>query len=237
MPPHNQVFNMKKQTIVQLFERFKSNHHQWDVWRDFCECAAISIINRVDIKNFDTREARYLNIIKRYSASEILLFTECLSSLIDEISEYPTRDVLGGAFTELGLYNAHAGQFFTPTSISTLMAKLQIPGMKQQIAEKGLVTVHEPAIGSGSTIIGMVNAMRESGLNYQQSLFVEGWDIDERAIHMCYLQLSLLHVPARLIYGDSLRMEARAVWCTPAYFMRQNTSGVQLKKIIQELAA
>lgn len=227
---------MKNPSLIQLFNRFNANRHSWDAWRDFCTCAAISLSNAVDKQNFDEREARYLQIIGRYSKPEQYLFCECLAALTDELSEYPTRDVLGGAFMELGLANAHAGQFFTPTSLCTLMAKLQIPGMKQQIAENGVVTVHDPAIGSGSMIIGMVNAMREEGLNYQRSLYVEGWDIDERAIHMCYLQLSLLHVPARLFHGDSLRQQVHGVWQTPAYYMR-STAAEPVQNVLEILAA
>lgn len=228
---------MIKPTLLQLFSHFDTRHNKWDAWRDFCACAAIAISNRVDHQHYDEREERYKRIVQRYTVLDVMRFKECLCALTDEISEYPTRDVLGEAFAELGLTNDRAGQFFTPSSLSTLLAKLQIPDAKLQIAQQGMVTLHDPAIGSGSMVIGMANAMRAEGLNYQTSLFVEGWDIDERAIHMCYLQLALLHIPARLIHGDTLRQQQHAIWCTPAYFMRKSTSIETLNNAMKILAA
>lgn len=44
-------------------------------------------------------------------------------------------------------------------------------------------------------------------------------DIDPRAVHMAYAQLSLLHVPARLIVGNALSGEIREQWFTPAHIL------------------
>jgi hypothetical protein len=57
------------------------------------------------------------------------------------------------------------------------------------------------------------------GLNYQQQLHMTGIDIDERAIHVAYTQLPLLHIPTALYVGNTLIMEMREVWYTPAHIM------------------
>jgi hypothetical protein len=39
------------------------------------------------------------------------------------------------------------------------------------------------------------------------------------AAHMAYVQLSLLGIPGIVVVGDTLRMESRAVWYTPAHIV------------------
>lgn len=48
--------------------------------------------------------------------------------------------------------------------------------------------------------------MLSQGVNYQQT-HVTAVGVDIRAVHMAYLQLSLLHVPAIIIHGNSLSLE------------------------------
>jgi hypothetical protein len=87
---------------------------------------------------------------------------------------------------------------------------------KPAIAEKGYVSVGEPAVGGGAMIIALAHEMKRQGLNYQRQLYVTATDIDLRAVHMAYLQLSLLHIPAVVINGDTIRMIEYSRWYTPA---------------------
>ncbi|MEW9612982.1 hypothetical protein AB3G45_03885 [Shinella sp. S4-D37] len=66
-------------------------------------------------------------------------------------------------------------------------------------------------------IIALAEAILESGFNYQQLLHVTAVDIDPRAVHMAYIQFSLLHIPATVIVGDSLAMRFREEWHTMAH--------------------
>ena len=36
---------------------------------------------------------------------------------------------------------------------------------------------------------------------------------------MCYLQLSLLHIPAEIVIGNTLSLEVRSVMRTPAHYL------------------
>ncbi|MCQ9372281.1 hypothetical protein NQ024_13740, partial [Corynebacterium sp. 35RC1] len=38
-------------------------------------------------------------------------------------------------------------------------------------------------------------------------------------VHMTYVQLALLHIPAVVILGNSLMLEEREVWYTPAHVL------------------
>lgn len=44
-------------------------------------------------------------------------------------------------------------------------------------------------------------------------------DVDRRAALMCYLQLSLLGIPAEIIVGNALTLEIRERWFTPAHIL------------------
>jgi hypothetical protein len=43
--------------------------------------------------------------------------------------------------------------------------------------------------------------------------------VDRMAALMCYIQLSLWNVPAEVIVGNTLSLEIREVWYTPAHHM------------------
>ncbi len=57
------------------------------------------------------------------------------------------------------------------------------------------------------------------GHNPAHKLWVQCVDVDRLASLMCYLQLSLWHVPAEVVIGNSLTMEVRQKLYTPAHYM------------------
>ena len=57
------------------------------------------------------------------------------------------------------------------------------------------------------------------GVNYQQHLHVTCIDTDIKAVHMAYIQLSLLHVPAVVIHGNTISGECWGEWRTPAHVL------------------
>ena len=61
--------------------------------------------------------------------------------------------------------------------------------------------------------------MRAQDINYQQRLHVTAVDIDRRAVHMAYIQFTLMHIPAVVIVGNSLSMEMHEYWYTPAHIL------------------
>jgi hypothetical protein len=87
---------------------------------------------------------------------------------------------------------------------------LMLAGSEEEIGktieERGFMIAQEPAVGSGAMIVALAEAIRDAGFNYQQLLHVAAVDIDRRAVHMAYIQFSLLHIPAIVPVGDSLPM-------------------------------
>lgn len=47
---------------------------------------------------------------------------------------------------------------------------------------------------------------------------------------MCYLQLSLWHIPAEIIIGNTLSMEIREVYYTPAHYLGNWDARLKLQK-------
>ena len=66
-------------------------------------------------------------------------------------------------------------------------------------------------------IVAAIDALNEAGVNYSWNAFVDCGDIDPRCVHMTYLTLSLLGVPAVVRRGDALALDYSETWYTPAY--------------------
>ncbi|MCY1740975.1 N-6 DNA methylase [Ensifer sp. SL37] len=205
--------------IVKLFETFRYKHDLHATFSDWCECAAISISNAADLSHRDKREARYLEIARKYKRSELETFTHIFGELTLAMEQAP-RDVLGQVFHALELHNTARGQFFTPYPLCQMMARMLIGSpdeLARTINRRGFIVAQEPAVGAGAMIIALAEAMKEAGHNYQQCLHVTAVDIDRRAVHMAYIQFSLMHIPAVVIEGDSLAMKFREEWVTLAH--------------------
>lgn len=204
--------------LMQLISHASHRFSTWDIFRDFVEMSALAMSNTVDLRHREQREAQYMELIKKYNERELQHFPKMLGELVMAMETGP-GDILGRVYQELELANKWTGQFFTPDSICRLMGQMQVGDMKQKINEMGFITVLEPAIGGGAMIIALALALKESGINYQQSIVVTGVDIDIKSIHMSYLQLSLMHIPAVLIHGNTLTVEEWSHWYTPAFIL------------------
>lgn len=205
--------------FVTLINANARRYRHREVFSDFCEMLAIAFSNAVDKRQAVEREARYMHLIGRYEAGEqarFPLMTQCIQeSLMLEM-----KDSLGEIYMTMELSDGRRGQFFTPSTISSLMAKITAGDMAKQIEQKGFITVNDPAAGAGSTLIGVASEIRDLGLNYQKSIHVTTTDIDLLAVHMAYIQFSFLHVPAKIIHGNGLWPRAEdPQWVTPAHVL------------------
>ncbi|MDM0029150.1 N-6 DNA methylase [Variovorax saccharolyticus] len=193
-------------------------HRLHAVFADFCELCALSISNAVDRAQFDAREARYLQIVARYERDEVLRFSQMLGVLTQWL-EVGFADCLGDLFMSLELGDHWKGQFFTPFSVASLMAQLTVLDARETIEAQGFLSVSEPACGAGAMVIACAEALHLQGINYQKTMHVTATDLDATAAHMAYLQLTLLHVPAIIVHGNSLTLKQYGYWVTPAHVL------------------
>jgi hypothetical protein len=216
--PAAKRMNDHHHAFTKLFQQNCDRHRPHSVFSDFCEVSAIAVSNAVDRAQREQREARYMQIASAYSRDELTRFAHMLGC-VTEALEDGMHDCLGQLFMALEMANHWKGQFFTPYELCGLMARTTLQDAPAQIAERGFITISEPASGAGAMVIAVADALREMGLNYQQCMHATTVDVDQTAAHMCYVQLSLLHVPATVVVGNSLTLEERAHWYTPAHVL------------------
>lgn len=204
--------------FAKLVDENSRSRHQYTVFKDFCELAALSFSNAVDRAQFELREARYLQIVKGYPPEEVARFPKMLACLTLSL-EAGMKDCLGQLFMALELGNSRAGQFFTPYHVCSLMARMICGGVKEQCEARGFVRVMEPAVGAGGMVIATAEAIADEGINYQQAMHATCIDIDATAVHMAYVQQTLLHIPAMIVHGNALSMEQWGYWLTPAHVL------------------
>jgi hypothetical protein len=208
-------------SLTKLIESLAYRHSTWQVLSDFAEMAALSLSNAVDLAQRAAREARYMEVIKRYKPEELAKFPQMLAILTDALEE-ETGDVLGRTFHDLELHNKWSGQFFTPYPLCQMMAKMTLSDeavVREKIESRGFVTAQEPACGSGAMVIALAQGLRDMGINYQQHLHVTAVDVDAKCVHMAYVQFALLHIPAVIVHGNTLTLEEYGQWHTPAHIL------------------
>jgi hypothetical protein len=199
----------------KIMNALSHKHQAWQVFSDFCEMAALSLANGI-IKS-DTREQRYLDIVKRYEKAEVEQIARLFQITIDGVDLH--SDFLGEMFMTLELYNKWTGQFFTPIDLSRMIAELNLHGIEETIKREGFFTALEPACGSGGMVIALASALYDKGINPQQTMHVTAIDLDPTAAHMAYIQMSLHGIPGAVFIGDTLRMEMRDCFVTPMHYM------------------
>lgn len=221
-----------RQDFIKLFNRLAQHKHRYELFRDFVTMSAIALHNA--IHKDETLEQEYLQIVGQYREEEVDGMTQLLALLI-ELMEPEPRDVLGELYMELELGNDQTGQYFTPPEISELMATLNV---SQQLInlEQPFITLSEPACGAGGMVLAFVKAMMLHQHNPSEKLWVQCIDIDRLAGLMCYLQLSLWHIPAQVIIGNTLTLNFRQQWFTPAHYMGNWEVRLQCRRLEEQLA-
>ncbi|MCI9427352.1 MAG: SAM-dependent DNA methyltransferase [Eubacterium sp.] len=223
-----------EKSFLDIFHRLCYRHHTWQVWRDFVMMSACAIANAVDHRSDvqKLREDSYLETVKRYSKEEIEQLCELLAVTVSALDKNPAQDFLGGLYMKLNFGNENKGQFFTPWHIAELMAKIQMDdAIAGKIDSEGYISVNDSCCGAGCMLMAFADVCKNSlKVNYQQSVFFVGQDIDPLAAMMSYIQISLLGCPGYIVVGNSLTdsiggtvleplsHKPEDIWFTPLYF-------------------
>lgn len=165
----------------------------------------------------DLIEAEYMAIIAKYNKEEALLFSNLLAELALGLAS-EIGDFLGEVFMTMELGSARLGQFFTPYHLAKLMAQVTIGDKVSILSNKPFFTVSEPTCGAGGMIIAVADYLLESNFNPTETMWCEARDLDPVAAMMCYVQLSLLSIPARVVTGNTLTLEENRVFYTPSHY-------------------
>lgn len=209
-----------RKAMTKLLESMSPRWRTWDAFNAFIESAAVAIANAATLQStpqWREREDRYAQITQRFG-EDAEAFPRLLAHLTSALTVEP-RDQLGLLASELEVLSKGHGQYFTPFEVSRFMAALTLDNdqTREHIERHGFVTIHEPAAGAGGMVIAAAHTLRDMGFNPQAHLHATCWDIEDTAAHMCYVQLSLLGIPAVVVLGNTLTLEARQVLETPAH--------------------
>lgn len=214
--------------FVKAIKGLCYGHELWRVWNDAVMMMALSISNAIDAKRRDKREEQYLSIIKTYTEQEINEFPKLFALVTLALEQNPDQDFLGKMFMQLELSNKWKGQFFTPFSVSKMMAEMQLHDAQELIERQGWISVCDPCVGAGAMLLAAVSTCREKNINYHDHVLFVGQDIDQMAALMAYIQLSLLGCPGYIKVGNSLTdpmtgpelfgEDSENMWFTPFYF-------------------
>ncbi|EBW6041393.1 hypothetical protein A4J19_28030, partial [Salmonella enterica subsp. enterica serovar Oranienburg] len=145
MNPHIQEF-------VSVFNRIAPHENRWQVFSDFAHMAAAALYNA--IHRDPTVEADYLRRVKRYSKEDAVQMSGLLAAVTDGLEFSPT-DFLGQLLMTLELGNQYLGQYFTPYSVSYMMARMNMADRLPELEDgsREYITVCDPACGAGGMIV------------------------------------------------------------------------------------
>lgn len=227
-----------KHDIKRLFQSTMVGLDDYSVLSDFFELSAIAIRNAVDLRpSRKEYERRHENIMHKYTPEQRTAFATALAMFQDEIMQAldggTFHDWAGEIYMESETYNKNTAQFFTPYAVSQVLSRI---ANEEEIKAKithdpdAVFTIHEPTCGAGGLIVAAIEHIRNMGINYAWNVFVDCGDIDPRCVHMTYVTLSLLGVPAVVRLGDALLLDYHETWPTPAYIMAYPHFAKQLSK-------
>lgn len=213
--------NSHQKKFISIIEALASSSgvRAKTLFRDFAAMAALELSSAVDLRTRDLRRAELASLRSRYTAAQLEQMSALLSCAIESL-QAEMHDCLGQIYMQLNIGNEDRGQFFTPYEVAHLLAHINLGGSDKIIARRGYVTMDEPAAGAGCMAIVFASVLSERGHNYQQSMHARLTDIDMTAVHMSYVQLSLLYIPALIVHGDALRPRpGDGHWYTPAHIL------------------
>ncbi|MGG9067610.1 N-6 DNA methylase [Enterobacter hormaechei] len=214
--PRLMSIDTARKQFIRLFNQTARHLHRWDVFSDFVRLAA----SELDIARIRTPEniEQSGKICARYDADDIRNFHELFNLMVSAL-EAKFHDFIGSIFMELELGSGGMGQYFTPYSVQSMMARMLIPGIQEKIAREGIATISDPACGSAGMIIAYAECLLEADVNPSAHLFASCIDVDPIAADMAFIQLSLLGIAAEVVTGNTLTMQFNRVRYTPVYYL------------------
>ena len=208
--------NIQQKEFIKIIKTIDYSRQNWEKFYDFCELSALTLrlpfygeLVVDDIKRLH----------KKYKQEDIVKFDTMFELMVDSL-EISYHDFLGDIFQEMELHNKYKGQFFTPYPVCKMMSQMTLDdNVKDIVQDKGYFTCSDPACGAGATLIAVVENVRTLGLNPSTDVYMVAQDVDQLASYMCYIQLSLCGVAAKIVHGNTLSGEIFSEWYTPVYFL------------------
>ena len=91
--------------------------------------------------------------------------------------EHGGCDFLGSVASQMEVLNARIGQFFTPYTVSRMIAEMSLQDIAPIIEANGFVTISEPACGAGGMVLAAADVLQKQGLDIGTQMLVNAVDI------------------------------------------------------------
>lgn len=235
-----------EKNLIDIIDKLSYGRQRWQIWQDLITVMACSINVAVDRTpgRFNARKKELDDALERLGGIE--LPGKAFDTVVDALEENPDQDFLGNMYMALELGNHWTGQFFTPYSVSRMMAKISLGNIKAAVEKQGWISVCDPCIGGGAMLVAAANEAKEQGVNFQQNILFVGQDIDPIVGMMAYVQISLLGCPGYIVVANTLSnpiigdpliplaKPGQEFWYTPLYFS-DIWNGRRQARILQSL--
>jgi len=197
-PPKEENFRF----ILESMARTKGS--LTSVFSDFASITACTYA-------MQTREEEYLATIKGYEREELNQFAKAMAFMVNEMNDKPFIDILGPYHCEVqSKFTRDAGgEFYTPQEVGKLMAKVGL-NVKDVVEAGKPITINDPAAGSGGLILSLAEEFANA--KAVDLMRVTCQDISKVGCDMAYINMTLWGIPARIIWGDTLRMTVKDQW-------------------------
>jgi len=207
-----------RQQFIRAFRSLTHHRDPYEVLTDFLERAfcALHKTTLPPSAAADAIEARYMAVVRRNRPEYVRGMPELLGLTTMAMAEGGC-DFLGQVTMELELPNQQLGQFFTPYELSRMMAEMTFDTADEIIAERGFVTMQEPACGAGGMIVAAADVLTARGIDIGRHLYIDGIDVSPMCFKMSYVQASLRGIPATIRRGNTLTLEMSELAVTPAF--------------------
>ena len=194
--------------FVQVFQDLSVRMGPWRAWSDFITVTAIAFANFFEPNSSikTDREGAFQSIMKAYTDDERKKIESLAQITVSAYEQNPQQDFLGELYMRLDFGDSWHGQYFTPWPIAYVMAQMTLGPEKQQLDEKGYISVCDPACGAGCMLLAAAATYQDSSdtPTYQDDVLFVGQDLDRNVALMCYIQLSIRGCAGYVAIGDSL---------------------------------
>ena len=232
--------------FLKIFNNITPSLSGWQIWEYVISCMACSISNTLEYDGArrDRREEEYSRSIKQLGGN-VDAVAKLLAIIVEAFERKPEEDFLGKMYMNLNMGNHWTGQFFTPWSVSLMMAECSLPeDIESVIKNRSYVSICDPSCGAGVNLLAGARILRQRNVNYQENVLFVGQDIDRVVAQMCYIQLSLIGAAGYICVADTLmnpitgktdlipyEKEGQEFWYTPMYW----TDRWQLRIFLQHM--
>lgn len=218
----NIIVEASVDNIVKKIQNLDHKYNYDEIFFDWVRCMFYTYANTCNKVGYSDREEKFKRIVDKHGKEVIEVFLECHAELV-MLFEKGIDDYLGKIHHQLGVHNKMKGQFFTPFHIAKMIAETQVSDVIKKL-EEGRIKIADSACGSACLPLALLAVLKEKGINYQKNVLVVCSDLDENAIQMAYVQLTIVGAKAKCENKNSLTGEIFGRWDTFNYSISGNTS-------------